>query len=604
MSETSKLVNENQTAMGVLKLKESELLNHKAEVKKVARIKEVLIKKNRILEDQKFQADFVRKGIRADNDSRMLEIDRRKREIESTRKNLDDLTRERDILKGNLGKTQIESTKLASLLLLQKQQKANIELEMVRIKQEMAQHNKEYRIYQKELKEGMTEINKTQSQCSSILAELKDKEVSIFDFKRQMLQAENKLKHQQNLYEGIQSDRNLHAKKLIESQAEIAEMKRKLRIMNFQINGYKDDINCKEASVACETAENMKLVKDTALIDDEIKTLKNQNMLAQAYIRSQMAEEVKLDQFAKEAEIERSRQENALSVLVNERDNLSTQLIHRNEELTTVYDKIKTQQSSLIRGEAYYREKLKNIRILCEQLHDKKLQRMALVEETSGISGMRKTITYLQNQVIQEQMRIKALEEELYNPINVHRWRKLEGSNPEAFDMLQMLHTLQKKLIAKTKEEKEKQKAIEIKEKVYLHLKAMLAKQVGPEASEQSSEFVKVLKEKKLQLRHMDTELNMYQAQVREYKYSIKQLDGGLADIKKKFLGMYMKRAEQTTGPTGPMVMGEHKLEPIEELPPLPNDAQSPDPESFNSSQVSESGHAIDESEFDEAVEV
>jgi hypothetical protein len=36
----------------------------------------------------------------------------------------------------------------------------------------------------------------------------------------------------------------------------------------------------------------------------------------------------------------------------------------------------------------------------------------------------------------------------------------------------------------------------------------------------------------------------MYQAQVREYKHSIDNLDGGLADIKKKFLLLYMKRAE------------------------------------------------------------
>lgn len=346
---------------------------------------------------------------------------------------------EKDILKGNLGKTQIESTKLVSLILLQKQQKSNIDVEIVRTKQEVAEYMKEYQMYQKELKETITEITKIQSQCAITLSELKEKEAKIFEFKRHMFHAENKLKHQQNLYEGIQSDRNLHAKQLIESQSEIAEMKRKLRIMNFQINGYKEDINSKEALVIKETNENLKLEKDTALIEDEIKTLKNQNVLAQTYIRSQMQEEIKLDQFVKEAEIEKVRQENALSVLVNERDNLSTQLIHRNEELSKVYDKIKTQQSSLIRGEAYYNEKLKSISQLRAQVHDKKMQKMSLIEETSGLVNMRQTIVHLQNQVIQEEMRIKFLEEELDYPMNVHRWRKLEGSNPQAFDMLQML---------------------------------------------------------------------------------------------------------------------------------------------------------------------
>jgi uncharacterized membrane protein YgaE (UPF0421/DUF939 family) len=138
------------------------------------------------------------------------------------------------------------------------------------------------------------------------------------------------------------------------------------------------------------------------------------------------------------------------------------------------------------------------------------------------------------------------------------------------------LHSLQKKLIAKAKEEREKQEAIEIKEKLYLHLKSMLAKQVGPEATEQANDFVKALKEKRSQLRHMDTELNMYQAQVREYKHSIDTLDGGLADIKKKFLLLYMKRAEQaanaaTAAPDGYEIeakdldIKDHPLLPIAE---------------------------------------
>lgn len=47
---------------------------------------------------------------------------------------------------------------------------------------------------------------------------------------------------------------------------------------------------------------------------------------------------------------------------------------------------------------------------------------------------------------------MKALSEELENPMNVHRWRKLEGSDPTTFEMIQKIHTLQKRLISKTEE--------------------------------------------------------------------------------------------------------------------------------------------------------
>lgn len=52
----------------------------------------------------------------------------------------------------------------------------------------------------------------------------------------------------------------------------------------------------------------------------------------------------------------------------------------------------------------------------------------------------------------QEKTKVKALSEELENPMNVHRWRKLEGSDPTTFEMIQKIHTLQKRLISKTEE--------------------------------------------------------------------------------------------------------------------------------------------------------
>ena len=52
----------------------------------------------------------------------------------------------------------------------------------------------------------------------------------------------------------------------------------------------------------------------------------------------------------------------------------------------------------------------------------------------------------------QEKRKVKALSEELENPINIHRWRKLEGSDPTTFEMIQKIHMLQKRLISKTEE--------------------------------------------------------------------------------------------------------------------------------------------------------
>lgn len=49
-------------------------------------------------------------------------------------------------------------------------------------------------------------------------------------------------------------------------------------------------------------------------------------------------------------------------------------------------------------------------------------------------------------------LKVKALSEELENPLNVHRWRKLEGSDPQAYEMILKIQTLQKRLILKSEE--------------------------------------------------------------------------------------------------------------------------------------------------------
>jgi chromosome segregation ATPase len=79
------------------------------------------------------------------------------------------------------------------------------------------------------------------------LEEVKMKELQIFDLKKKITEAETKLKQQQNLYEAVRSDRNLYSKNLIEAQDEITEMKRKLKIMNHQIEQLKQEISSKES---------------------------------------------------------------------------------------------------------------------------------------------------------------------------------------------------------------------------------------------------------------------------------------------------------------------------------------------------------------------
>jgi hypothetical protein len=56
--------------------------------------------------------------------------------------------------------------------------------------------------------------------------------------------------------------------------------------------------------------------------------------------------------------------------------------------------------------------------------------------QAAQIGDLRKECLALQAQLMTEKLQVKALSEELENPLNYHRWRKLEGTDPETWELL------------------------------------------------------------------------------------------------------------------------------------------------------------------------
>jgi len=129
--------------------------------------------------------------------------------------------------------------------------------------------------------------------------------------------------------------------------------------------------------------------------------------------------------------------------------------------------------------------------------------------------------------------------------MNVHRWRKLECTDPETYELIQKIQSLQKRLIAKTEEVSEKDVLIQEKEKLYIELKNILAKQSGPEVAEKLQIYQQNLKERSKQLKEMVVELKNYQSQVKAYSFEIERLDREMSGIKNQY---FQQRKQQMMG--------------------------------------------------------
>ena len=54
-------------------------------------------------------------------------------------------------------------------------------------------------------------------------------------------------------------------------------------------------------------------------------------------------------------------------------------------------------------------------------------------QQVANISDLRAEVFRLERELLRERTKIKRLSEELQVPLNVHRWRKLEGSAPQVW---------------------------------------------------------------------------------------------------------------------------------------------------------------------------
>jgi ribosomal protein L29 len=90
----------------------------------------------------------------------------------------------------------------------------------------------------------------------------------------------------------------------------------------------------------------------------------------------------------------------------------------------------------LKKGEVQYTERLGDIIILKSQIADLINEIKTFKSQANSIGDMKNEIHNLSKELIQERLKVKSLSEELENPMNVHRWRKLEATDSETYELM------------------------------------------------------------------------------------------------------------------------------------------------------------------------
>ena len=357
-------------------------------------------------------------------------------------------------------------------------------------------------------------------------------EQQLAELERREEEAHRRVKEGQAAYEAMRGEKNAVAKQLMDSRDALGELSRKTKVQGNQIDKLKDESHAKDRALVGEQFERRGAEKKLEARSHEVEALKRLIEDAHAAAGRQGSEIDALQATIRRLDAEALVQKRAYDALVTERDLLSAQLLRRNDELALLYTKVDTQCALVTAGESKYRDALEEVRMLTTAVADLK-RRLELATAANTSTQVLKTeAARLQRDLLSEQTKVKALSDELETPLNIHRWRRLEGTDPSAYELALKAQTLQKRLIAKTEEAVEAQSRAADAESALAAIKEQLARQPGNEWTEQFTQLHHLLNERTRQVKALASEANMSQSLLAERKFESDRLAKELHAVK------------------------------------------------------------------------
>jgi len=430
-----------------------------------------------------------------------------------------------------------------------------------------------------ELDKEQTNAEKEKNLCAKLasdanmdhtqaLEKLKKLNEAIAELKQKNIDSESKLKQQKKIYDALKADSKKFEKKFIEAQSEIQILEDDKIKKDAKYNALKKDLVGKQ-EVLKKTETKLEEFQDA--VEKHIKVrdeLKNECTAFKENIERYVENINSLQKMISQAEQDLQNQKKEMNVVLSERDFLSEQLIQRNEEIKGLYEKIKSLQQEEVKMHQQYEK-------LLLEIESNRSTRDYLIEEYEKTENIIKNIfdlkvvkIKLEKEVLIAKNKVRSLEDETKKHLNIHRWTKLEYSDPEKFELIQQINSLQRRLNAKTEEVTKKEEIIQEKEKLYIKLKHIVARQSGLDMEEPLSKYKAKIKEEGQRLKKLKEEIKNYRLEIKNYEYEIKRIVGDTEKLKKA----WFKRLDEQGGFTNELLREAENQDNLEENQQMENE--------------------------------
>ncbi len=386
-------------------------------------------------------------------------------------------------------------------------------------KKELNDLEKVYRELERARNKSTEENTKLKNKIDHLLEDIRLGDNRVQELQKKVAEYEKKMKMQREVYDAVRRDKNLYFKNLIETQDDLVERQNLLQFNKKEIENLKSDLKKKDDYIVDIKGKNTKFEK--SLKNKEIdnnkltKELDSKTKMCQAQEKEMEKLKINVEETSKNY----NKLEGEYKKAIIDRDNLSSQLIRRNDEVSILHEKIMILTDDMSKKEKDIQDREDRINNQSRSIQNLRRELTINMKFKEKAEAYARELINLNKELLREKNLNKALTEEVESSEKLfHRWRKLEGIDPDSLELHYKISLLQKRLISKTEECVEKEITVQDLTKELANSKKLASKKPLFEIEESIKKYKQELTRQYDKMKAIIAELNMYRNQVEEYK--------------------------------------------------------------------------------------
>lgn len=282
---------------------------------------------------------------------------------------------------------------------------------------------------------------------SQIREDIKAREAMIDSGTRQVEHLYERQRRQMGLIETLQNERDLTSRMVQSSTKENEALRGENEAIAKEIAVLKEDIRKKDEECVATHFRQKQVSQQIRSLSNDVKEMQMKLKDADDFLAETRNKISRARHLISEAELDQKQQKYVLNDITMSAQLIEKASVRKGGEKEALADKVKVLTSMIEKGRASFEKQEDEIE-KSEQILAGELERQKrLMESTRHTRALRLECLRIEKSIVQEMGKERALEEEMQKPMNVHRWRLLDSTNPELAQLIRMNTTLRDRLM-------------------------------------------------------------------------------------------------------------------------------------------------------------